>query len=77
MSRIYTISAGGLTIVNAPVTLLGLFPGTTRALQVMRMWVAQAGTVTSNQQRVEWGLLPGGQPTVVTATPAPDRKSVV
>jgi len=69
MSREYTITASNLTLANQPVTLIGLRPGTTCALEILRMWVAQSASVVSAQQRIEWGTQVSAFPTVTGATP--------
>jgi len=70
MSREYSISAGGINVAGA-TTLIGLRPGTTCALEILRMWISQSANVTSVQQRVEWGTQAvSGSPTFTGATPA-------
>jgi len=70
MSREYTISAGGITLANQPVTLIGIRPNTNCALEILHMWISQSANATSVQQRVECGLQVSTYPTVVAATPA-------
>jgi hypothetical protein len=68
MAREYTIDATNQTILGA-TTLIGIRPGTTAAIQIVRMWVSFNGTPTSAQQRVAWGRQAAALATVVAATP--------
>ena len=76
MSREYTISAGGITVLGA-TTLILLRPGAvypaTVSLEIIRMWIGESSVAVSQQQRVEWGLVtatfPTPFPTVTGDTP--------
>lgn len=68
MSREYTIDASNQTILGA-TTLIGIRPGTTTALQIIRMWCSFNGVATSAQQRIAWGRQAAALATVVSATP--------
>jgi len=72
MSREYTISAGGITVLGA-TTLILLRPGdvypATVSLEIIRMWIGESSVAVSQQQRVEWGLVTTTFPTVTGATP--------
>jgi len=74
MSREYTLSAGGQTVVNAVVTLASIRPGTTCAIEILRAWVSQSANATSNQQRVQLVRQAAALPTVVSQTPRPAKE---
>lgn len=69
MSREYTISAGGITLVNAPVTLAFLHNGTACTLEILRMWAGQSGPTTSAMQRIQVETQVTAFPTLTGATP--------
>lgn len=72
MSRRYTIIAENQTLVGAGnITLIGIRPGTTCALKLLRAWVAQRANVTSAQLGIRLYRQPTTFATVVTATPRP------
>jgi len=68
MSREYTISAAGQTILGA-TTLISIRPATTCALEILRAWVGQTANATSAQQRVQLLRQAAALPTVVSETP--------
>ena len=71
-SRVYTLSGANLTVQNgSPTTLACINPGTTASLVILRCWVSQFGTTTSQQFGVELATKVTVFPTVVSATPAP------
>ncbi len=67
MAREYTISVENQTV--AANTLIFLNPGTTMSIEVLRMWISQAGSATSAQQRVQVVTQVTAFPTLVSATP--------
>ena len=69
MSREYTLGAAGQTILGA-TTLIGIHPGTTCAIEILRMWIAQSQNATSAQQRIQFVRQVTVFPTLVSATPA-------
>lgn len=68
MARVYNIIGENQTVAGA-TTLVGIRPGTTSALEILRMWIAQSANATSAQQRVQWGRQAAALATVVSATP--------
>lgn len=71
MAREYVVSAAGITVVNAVVTLVfinPLSPGST--LEMIRAWVSQSANATSAQQRVQLNTQVTAFPTLTGATPA-------
>jgi hypothetical protein len=68
MSREYTISAAGITVVGA-TTLVALRPPTNCAIEILRMWINQSANPTSAQQRIEWGRQVAAFQTLTAATP--------
>lgn len=67
-SRVYNIIGQNQTVLGA-TTLIGLRPGTTCALEILRMWASQNGNATSAQTRISWGMQAAVLATVVAATP--------
>lgn len=67
-ARVYTLSAANQTVLGA-TTLLSLRPGTTCALEILRMWCGQSANATSNQQRIQVGSQAAAFGTVVSTTP--------
>ncbi len=50
---LYIVQAENQTLANhSDVTLVGIRPGTTCALEIVRAWVSQSSSVTAAQQRV-------------------------
>ncbi len=70
MAREYVISAAGITLANQPVSLIFINPGTTVALEILRMWIGQSANATSAQQRVQVARQPTSFPTLTSFTPA-------
>lgn len=69
MAREYIVSAGGLTLANAQVTLVFINPSATQGIEILRAWCGQTGTATSAQQRVQYNTQPTAFPTLTSATP--------
>ena len=70
-SRTYTLSGANMTVKNgSPITLAFINPGTTASLVILRCWVSQFGTTTSQQFGIELATKVTVFPTVVSATPA-------
>jgi hypothetical protein len=70
MAREYTVSAGGITLANAAVTLVfinPLSPGC--SLEILRCWIGQSANATSAQQRVQLVTQVTAFPTLTSATP--------
>jgi hypothetical protein len=72
MSREFVVSAGGLTLVNAVVTLANINPPAAPGpnIEILRCWVSQSQNATSAQQRVQLVTQVTAFPTLVSATPA-------
>ena len=70
MSREYVVSAGGITLANAAVTLIFINPGTTASLEMLRAWASQSANATSAQQRVQTNTQVTAFPTLTSTTPA-------
>lgn len=71
MAREYTISAGGITLANQPVTLVFLNPLSPGcSIEILRCWIAQSANTNSVQQRVQLVTQATAFPTLVSATPA-------
>lgn len=68
MSREYVLSGANLTLAGA-VTVLAFRPGTTCAIEVLRMGLSQSSSATSAMQRVQVVSQAATLPTVVSATP--------
>jgi hypothetical protein len=69
MAREYVISSAGITVANQAVSLVFVNPGTTMALEILRMWIAQSANATSAQQRVQIATQVTAFPTLTTFTP--------
>lgn len=71
MSREYTISAGGITLANQPVTLVFINPkaGPGSSIEILRCWAGQTDNATSKQQRVQLVTQVTAFPTLTSATP--------
>lgn len=72
MANGYTLAAGGITIVNAVVTLTFLNPpaAPSQAFHFRRFWVGQSNNMASAQQRVQLNTQVTAFPTLVSQTPA-------
>src|SRR3990167_3259107 len=71
MAREYTISAGGITLANQPVTLVFLNPASPGvSIEILRCWIGQSANATSAQQRVQLVTRVTAFPTLTSATPA-------
>jgi hypothetical protein len=68
MAREYAVSFENLTLAGA-VTAVFLNPGTTMAIEILRAWLAQSGTSTSGQCRVQLVRQVTAFPTLTAATP--------
>ncbi len=73
MSKEYTVSAGGITLANAAVTLVFINPKAAPnvGLRILRAWIGQSANATSAQQRVQLVTQVTAFPTLVSATPKP------
>jgi hypothetical protein len=69
-SRVYTVSAGGITVANAVVTLVFLNPPVTKSIEILRCWISQSANATSAQQRVQLVTQVTAFPTLTAATPS-------
>ncbi len=70
MSRVYSVSGGGITVANQPVTLVFINPGTTQSLEILRCWIGFSGNATSAQQRVQLVTQVTAFPTLTATTPS-------
>lgn len=70
--REFTISAGGITLANQPVTLVFINPvaAPNVGIEIIRAWASQSANNTSAQQRVQLVTQVSPFPTLVSATPA-------
>lgn len=68
----YSVSGGGITVVNAVVTLVFVNPAAAPKpnLEFLRHWISQSANATSAQQRVQLETQVTAFPTVVSTTPA-------
>jgi hypothetical protein len=66
----YVLSSGGMTTVNAVVTLAFINPGTTQSIAILRCWASQAASATSAQQRIQLVSQVTAFPTLTSKTPA-------
>lgn len=73
--RVYTVSANGVTLANAVVTLVFLNPSSTIGFRILRAWASQDANATSAQQRIQLVTQVTTFPTVVTATPSKHKLS--
>lgn len=69
MSRQYSVIGNGVTPTAGAVTLSFVNPGTTRSLQFLRAWAAQAVNATSAQNRIQLSTQVTAFPTLTGATP--------
>ena len=69
--REFSVSAGGITLANAVVTLVFVNPiaAPNVNLEFLRYWVGQSANATSAQQRVQLVTQVTAFPTVTSATP--------
>jgi hypothetical protein len=71
-SRIYTVTAKNVTLASAvPLTVVFINPGTTASLKILRCWLSQNGTTTTQQLGVQLSTQVTAFPTLVSVTPAP------
>jgi hypothetical protein len=77
MAKEYSVGGGGLTLVNAVVTLVFINPAAAISpmLNILRMWASQQGSATSAQQRIQAETQVTAFPTLVSATPRSLRRS--
>lgn len=77
MAKEYSVGGGGLTLVNAVVTLAFINPPAAVApmINILRMWASQQGSATSAQQRIQAETQVTAFPTLVSATPRHLRRS--
>ncbi len=68
--REYSVSVGGITLVNAVVTLAFINPSATIGVEILRCWVSQSANATSAQQRVQLVTQVTAFPTLTSTTPA-------
>ena len=69
--RVYNVTGQNLTLANAAVSLVAIYPAATApVIKILRMWASQAGVTTTVQQRVVWGTKVTAFQTVVSAEPA-------
>ena len=73
--RVFTVSAGGITLANAAVTLVFINPPAAPSVgfRVLRCWIAQSANATSAQQRVQMVTQVTSFPTLTSATPRPNK----
>ena len=69
--REFTVSLGGATLANQPVTLVFVNPPAAPNMNIefLRYWCSQQGSTTSAQQRVQRETQASVFPTLVSATP--------
>jgi hypothetical protein len=69
--RTYTVSAGGVTIANAAVTLVFINPPAAPNvdLTIIRAWVSQSNSATAVMQRVQLNTQVTAFPTLTSHTP--------
>jgi hypothetical protein len=69
--RVFTVSAGGITVANQAVTLVFINPAAAPnfGIRIRRCWVNQSANATSAQQRVQLVTQVTAFPTLVSATP--------
>ena len=72
MSREFSISAGGIAVAGAS-TLVFLNPPAAPNvnIEILRMWVSQSASNSSNQQRIQVVTQVTAFPTLTSATPRP------
>jgi hypothetical protein len=68
MAREYVVSSSNITIAGA-TTLISLRPTSTQAIEILRMWVSQSGTLAITNQRVRVNYQTGTVGTFTGATP--------
>jgi len=70
-TRVFTLSGGGLTLANQPVTLAFINPPAAPnfGIEIMQVDVSQSGTATSAMQRIQLVTQVTAFPTLVSATP--------
>lgn len=73
MGNVFTVSSGGLTLVDDVVTLAAAMPSSTVGFEVLRAWVAQSDNATSAQQRIQLGWKATAFQSVTSVTPTPHR----
>ena len=68
MAREYSVGGTNITVAGG-VTLIFLNPGTTAAIEILRLWVSQSANATSAQQRIQVERQVTAFPTLTAATP--------
>lgn len=74
--RTFTVSAGGVTIANAAVTLVFINPPASPNVDItiVRCWVAQSNSATAVMQRVQLNTQVTAFPTLTAHTPVSHNK---
>jgi hypothetical protein len=75
MSREYIVQGQNITIANAAVTLVHINPPSGRAIEIIRAWAAQAGSVTSAMAEIALGFKVTAFPTLTSVTPEKTKPS--
>ncbi len=70
-TKAYKISANAITLANAALHILYINPGTTRAIEIVRVRFDQSGSSTSVLKTVQFVKQVSAFATVVSATPTP------
>lgn len=70
-TRVFTLSAGGLTLANQAVTLAFINPPAAPnfGIEIMRVDVSQSGVATNAMSRIQLVTQPTSFPTLTSATP--------
>lgn len=69
MSREYTVPGNFVTLANQAVTLVWVSPPSNAALEILKCWIGQAGTATTQQVSVQLGTQVSVYPTLTGVTP--------
>lgn len=73
--REYIVQGQNITIANAGVTLALINPPAGRAIEIVRAWAAQAGSIVSAQAEIALGFKVTAFPTLTSATPEKTKPS--
>ncbi len=69
-NRVFTVSEAGVTLIGG-ATLVFINPDTDVGIEILRCWIGQDGTDTTEQQEVNLVTQVSAFPTLTTATPVP------
>lgn len=69
MAREYTVTSGAAVLANQAVTLVWISPPSNASIEILKCWIGQVGSQSSQQVRVQLGTQVSAYPTLVSTNP--------